>query len=71
MKKKLFVFVLLSFFITLINLDAQIRGAETWNVVVNFGLNQPLGVILIFFLASGKVCCQFFMKDLRGGKWII
>ena len=43
MKKKLFVFVLLSFFITLIILDAQIRGAQTWYIAVNFSLNQPLG----------------------------
>ena len=37
--KELFVFVLLSFFITLINL-----GAQTLYTVVNFGLNQPLAV---------------------------
>ena len=42
MKKELFVFVLLSFFITLINLDAQIRGSQTRHTVVNFDLNQPL-----------------------------
>ena len=42
MKKELFVFVLISFFITLISLDAQIRGAQTRYTVVNFGLNQPL-----------------------------
>ena len=32
----------LSFFITLINLDSQIRGTQTWYTVVNFGHNQPL-----------------------------
>ena len=37
MKKELFVFVLISFFITLISL-----GAQTRYTVVNFGLNQPL-----------------------------
>ena len=37
MKNEIFVFVLLSFFITLINL-----GAQTQYTVVNFGLNQPL-----------------------------
>ena len=42
MKKELFVFVLISFFITLISLGAQIRGAQTRYTVVNFGLNQPL-----------------------------
>ena len=42
MEKELFVFVLLSFFINLINLGAQIRGAQTRYTVVNFGLNQSL-----------------------------
>ena len=42
MKKELFVFVLISFFITLISLGAQIRGAQTRYTVVNFGLYQPL-----------------------------
>ena len=41
-KKKLFLFVFLSVFVTLIDLGAQIRGAQTWCTVVNFGLNQPL-----------------------------
>ena len=41
-KKELFVFVLLSFFITLINLGAQIRGAQTRYTIVNLFLNQPL-----------------------------
>ena len=41
MKKELFVFVLISFFITLSNLAAQIGGAQTQYTVVNFGLNQP------------------------------
>ena len=40
MKKELFVFVLISFFITLSNLVTQIRGAQTRYTVVNFGLNQ-------------------------------
>ena len=42
MKKEPFVFVLPSFFITLINLGAQIRGTKTRYTVVNFDLNQPL-----------------------------
>ena len=42
MKNQLFVFVLLSFFITLIDLGAQIWGAQTRYTVANFGLNQPL-----------------------------
>ena len=42
MKKELFVFALLSFFITLINLGAQIRGAQTRYTIVNLVLNQPL-----------------------------
>ena len=39
---ELFVFVLLSFFITLMNLSVQIRGAQTRHTVVSFDLNQPL-----------------------------
>ena len=42
MKKKLFLFVLLSVFITLINLGTQIRGTQTLYTIVNFGLNQPV-----------------------------
>ena len=42
MMKELFVFVLLSFFITLISLGAKIQGAQTWYTVVDFVLNQPL-----------------------------
>ena len=42
LKKELFVFVLLSFFITLINLVTQIQGAQTRYTVISFGLNQPL-----------------------------
>ena len=38
MKKELFLFVLLSFFIALINFGAQIRGTQTRYTVVNFGL---------------------------------
>ena len=38
MKKELFLFVLLSFFIALINFGAQIRGPQTWYTVVSFGL---------------------------------
>ena len=41
MKKELLVLVLLSFFITLINLGTQIQGAQTRYNVVNYGLNQP------------------------------
>ena len=40
------MFVFLSVFITLIDLGAQIRGAQTWYTIVNFGLNQPLKVFL-------------------------
>ena len=42
MKKELFLFVFLSVFITLLDLGAQIWGAQTQYTVVNFGLNQPL-----------------------------
>ena len=42
MKKELFLFVFLSVFITLIDLGTQIRGAQTWYTIVNFGFNQPL-----------------------------
>ena len=42
MKKELFVFVLLSLFITLINLGTQIWGTQTRYTIVKFGLNQPL-----------------------------
>ena len=42
LKRELFVFVLLSFFITLMNLGARIRGAQTRYTVVSFGLDQPL-----------------------------
>ena len=45
MKKELFLFVLLSVFITLIDLGAQIRGTQTWYTVANFGLNQPLAML--------------------------
>ena len=48
MKKELFVFVLISFFITLINLGAQIQGAQTQYTVVSFGLNQHLSLTLLF-----------------------
>ena len=36
------MFVFLSVFITLIDLGAQIRGAQTRYTVVSFSLNQPL-----------------------------
>ena len=42
MKQELFVFVLLSFFITIINLGAQIWGAQTRYTVVNLILNETL-----------------------------
>ena len=42
LQKKLFLFVLLSFSITLMNLHAQIRGAQTRYTIVSFDLNQPL-----------------------------
>ena len=51
-KKELFLFVLLSFFITLINLDSQIWGTQTWCTVVNFGLNEPLIYIYFLFLSN-------------------
>ena len=56
MKKELFGFVLQSFFITLIDLGAQIRGAQTWYTIVNFGLNQPLAVSIYTtnFLSSSE-----------------
>ena len=44
MKKELFLFVFVSVFITLIDLGAQIRDAQTRYTVVNFGLNQPLHI---------------------------
>ena len=42
LQKELFLFVLLSFSITLMNLHAQIRGAQTRYTIVSFDLNQPL-----------------------------
>ena len=42
MKKELFLFVFLSVFIILVDLGAQIQGAQTQYTIVNFGLNQPL-----------------------------
>ena len=42
MKKELCLFVLRSFFITLICLDAQIRAVQTWYTVVSFGFNPFL-----------------------------
>ena len=48
MKKELFLFVFLSVFITLIDLGTQIQGAQTQYTIVNFGLNQPLDVKLLF-----------------------
>ena len=42
MKRKLFEEETILFFITLINLGAQIRGAQTQYTIANFGLNQPL-----------------------------
>ena len=48
MKKELFLFVFLSVFITLIDLGAQIRVAQTRYTIVNFGLNQPLHMKMNF-----------------------
>ena len=48
MKKELFLFVFLSVFITLIDLGAQIRVAQTQYTIVNFGLNQPLHMKMNF-----------------------
>ena len=45
MKKELFSFAFLSVFITLIDLGAQIPGAQTRYTVVNFGLDQPLSTV--------------------------
>ena len=47
MKKELFEGTFWSVFITLIDLGAQIRGAQTRYTVVNFGLNQPLKTFCI------------------------
>ena len=40
MKQELFVFILRSFFITLINLGCPIRGAQTRYTIARFGFNQ-------------------------------
>ena len=53
MKEELFLSVFLSVFITLIDLGAQIRGAQTRYTVVNFGLNQPLWCNMNFYQKSG------------------
>ena len=45
-KKKLFMFVLHSFFITLINLGSLIRGSQTRYTVANFRHSQPLYIVL-------------------------
>ena len=66
--KELFVFVLLSFFITLINLGAQIQAAQTRYTVVHFGLNQPLwggggwgweGLLISFKIFVNHVTVQY------------
>ena len=51
MKKELFLFVFLSVFITLIDLGAQIRGAQTRYTVVNFGRNQPLNFCCVIHIS--------------------
>ena len=51
MKKELFLFVFLSVFITLIDLGAQIRGAQTRYTVVNFGRNQPLNFCCVIHVS--------------------
>ena len=65
LKKELFLFVLLLFFITLINLGTQIQGAQTWYTVVSFGLNQPL-IIFHNSLKDTHLHCQLCCteKDL-------
>ena len=63
MKKELFVFVLISFFITLINLGAQIRGAQTQYTVVSFGLNQHLSLTLLFFYQYSISCYSHAIKS--------
>ena len=55
MKKELFVLVLIFFFITWINLGAQIRGAQTRYTFADFGLSQPL-TDLVFFIFSLTGC---------------
>ena len=42
LEMELFVFVLLSFFFTLINLGTETQGTQARYTVVSFGLNQPL-----------------------------
>ena len=48
---------LLLFFITLINLGTQIRGAQTRYTIVSFGLNQPL-IIFHNSLKDTHLHCQ-------------
>ena len=54
MKKELYVFVLLSFFITLINLGAQIRDAQRRYTAVSFALNQPLRYLTDFSVNASQ-----------------
>ena len=54
MKKELFLLVFLSVFITLIDLGAPIRGAQTRYTIVNFGLNQPLLSVKIAMICLQK-----------------
>ena len=54
MKKELYVFVLLSFFITLINLGAQILDAQTRYTAVSFALNQPLRYLTDFSVNASQ-----------------
>ena len=63
MKKELFLFVFLSVFITLIDLGAQIRAAQTRYTVVNFGLNQPLTGFK--YLPKTHIHSSFLPADLK------
>ena len=65
MENELFLFVFLYVFITLIDLGAQIRGAQTRYTVVNFGLNQRLVYIEMNQLRS-FVRCHVLKLSLRG-----
>ena len=61
--KELLVFILLSFFITLINYGAQIQGTLTWYTVVNFGLNQPLIDSQLFWYILSESKCSFITSS--------
>ena len=62
-KKEVFVFLLQSFLITLINLGAQIWGAQTWYTTINFGINQPEYLWVIVTLVD-KIIWNIPLFDL-------